>query len=154
MPEIDPTAPRTVEELEEALSRPDAGVVRTLGRLAGDMIILGVGGKMGPTLARMAVRASREAAMKRRVIGVSRFSSAEVRRRLEGWGVETIACNLLDEVQVQQLPAAENVVSMTGLKFGTQTNPALSWAMNCYSPALICRQFRHSRCLCQFQYSP
>ena len=83
--------------------------------------------------------------MKRRVIGVSRFSSAEVRRRLESWGVETIACDLLDEVQVQQLPAAENVVSMTGLKFGTQANPALSWAMNCYAPALICRQFRHSR---------
>ena len=60
MPDIDPTTPRTVEELEEALSRPTAGVVRTCGRLAGDIVVLGVGGKMGPTLARMAVRASRK----------------------------------------------------------------------------------------------
>lgn len=145
MNRIDATAPQTVEELEMLLSDPTPGVVETLRRLSGDIVVLGVGGKMGPTLARMAVRAAEAAGTPRRVIGVSRFSSPELRERLEGWGIETIACDLLQEDQVQHLPEAPLVVSMTGLKFGTSTNPALSWAMNCYAPALICRHYRESR---------
>jgi hypothetical protein len=139
------TAPANVEQLEDALSAPTPGVIDALQRLDGDLLVLGVGGKMGPTLARMAVRATQAAGNRRRVIGVSRFSSANLRERLERWGVETIACDLLQEEQVRELPECPQVLVMTGMKFGTSTNPALSWAMNCYVPALICGRYRQSR---------
>ena len=145
MNRIDSTAPQTVEELETLLSEPTPGVIQTMQRLPGDIVVLGVGGKMGPTLARMAVRAAEAAGTPRRVIGVSRFSSPAMRERLAAWGVDTISCDLLQEDQVQRLPEAPLVISMTGLKFGTTSNPALSWAMNCYVPALVCRRYRQSR---------
>jgi len=116
-----------------------------LSQLDGDILILGVGGKMGPTLARMAKRASDEGGVRRRVIGVSRFSDASVRGRLEAWGIETIVCDLLREDQVQALPAVPNVVFMAGMKFGSSGNPSMTWAMNCYVPALACRRYHDSR---------
>jgi nucleoside-diphosphate-sugar epimerase len=139
------TCPATVEQLDDLLSTPDQRVVQTMRELDGDLIVLGVGGKMGPTLARLAKRASDEAGVVRRVIGVSRFSSGDLRERLAGWGVETIACDLLDEVAIQALPAAPNVVYMAGFKFGATANPSLTWAMNCYLPAVVSRRFRDSR---------
>jgi len=137
--------PDSVEALEESLSRPSELAIRTLGELEGDVLVLGVGGKMGPTLARMAKRASEQAGVRRRVIGVSRFSNEHVRRRLENWGVETIACDLLQEDQIQSLPTAPNLIFMAGMKFGATGNPSLTWAMNCYVPALVCRRFHDSR---------
>ncbi|MDA1051998.1 MAG: NAD(P)-dependent oxidoreductase [Planctomycetota bacterium] len=137
--------PATTEQLDDLLSTPDERVVRTMRELEGDIIVLGVGGKMGPTLARMAKRASDEAGVARRVIGVSRFSVGDLRERLAGWGIETIACDLLDEEAIQQLPNAPNVVCMAGFKFGATANPSLTWAMNCYLPALVSRRFRNSR---------
>ena len=89
---------------------------------------------MGPTMARMARRASDEAGVKRRVIGVSRFSSSELVQKLNDWGVETISCNLLDERAWSELPDAENIVFMTGFKFGASQSPEYTWAMNCYLP--------------------
>ncbi len=111
----------------------------------GDVVVLGVGGKMGPTLARMVKRASVLAGVSRRVIGVSRFSSRGLRDQLEDWGIQTIACDLLDENTIDQLPDAPNVVSMLGFKFGAADNPSLTWAMNCYVPAVISRRYRDSR---------
>jgi nucleoside-diphosphate-sugar epimerase len=137
--------PQSVDELEAALSVPTTGVIRTLESVSGHLMLLGVGGKMGPTLARMAKQAYREAGRDGRVIGVSRFSDHAVRRRLESWGVETIACDLLDEAAVNQLPEVENVIAMTGFKFGAAANPSLTWAMNCYLPAMISRRFSASR---------
>jgi hypothetical protein len=100
-----------------------------MGALVGDLVVLGVGGKMGPTLARMAKRASDAAGVKRRVIGVSRFSSSsELRDRLHKWGVETHACDLLDIESYAQLPDAPNVVFMAGMKFGSTGNESLTWA--------------------------
>jgi nucleoside-diphosphate-sugar epimerase len=93
----------------------------------------------------MAVRACEQAGVSRRVIGVSRFSSGQTRARLESWGVETIACDLLQESEAAKLPDVENVIQMTGMKFGTASNPALSWAMNCYVPAVVSRRFPNSR---------
>jgi nucleoside-diphosphate-sugar epimerase len=93
----------------------------------------------------MARRASDAAGTARRVIGVSRFSSPEARRKLEAWGVETIAADLLDEAALARLPEAENVVFMAGYKFGAAGNPSLTWAMNCYLPALAAKRFRNSR---------
>jgi nucleoside-diphosphate-sugar epimerase len=134
-----------VDALEERLSQPSSAAIEALAAVKGDLLILGVGGKMGPTLARMAVRASHQAGINRRVIAASRFSDGSLPARLQAWGVETVACDLLDEEAVAALPEAANVIFMTGMKFGASRNPALTWAMNCYAPALVCRRFRHSR---------
>lgn len=142
---MNPDAPHTVEALEELLSSPSPQAVEALAALDGDLLILGIGGKMGPTLARMAKQASQQAGVARRVIGMSRFSNSDLRQRLESWGVETIAGDLLDEACVEALPDVPNVIFMTGMKFGASRNPAMTWAMNCYAPALVCRKFRHSR---------
>jgi nucleoside-diphosphate-sugar epimerase len=140
-----PPAPQSVDELEEHLSEPDASVIETLAKFDSDIVFLGVGGKMGPTMARMAKRAYDAAGIRRRVIGVSRFSSGNLRERLESWGVETIPCDLLDEDAVATLPETPLVMSMSGFKFGVTQNPSYSWAMNCYAPAVICKHYRRSR---------
>ncbi len=137
--------PQDVEALEEMLSFPPPRLVDAFGRLSGDLLILGVGGKMGPTLARMARRASDAAGAGRRIIGVSRFASSDVRARLESWGIETVAADLLEEGALERLPDAENVVFMAGFKFGASDNPSLTWAMNCYLPAMVTRHYRYSR---------
>ena len=142
------TLPDTIsndEQLDELLSRPTPEVVEALGRLSGDIILLGVGGKMGPTLARMAVRASAEAGVKRRVIGVSRFTDSRGEKQLQDWGVETLRCDLLEPEQVAKLPDAANVVAMSALKFGSSDRKALTWGMNVYVPTLICRRYARSR---------
>ncbi len=131
-------------ELEQWLSEPTEAVVETMRRLDGDIIFLGVAGKMGPSLARMARRASDSAGKKRRIIGVARFSQGG-QKQLEEHGIETIRCDLLDEQQVAQLPDIANVVMMTGMKFGASGNSSLTWAMNDYAPMLMCSKFRRSR---------
>ena len=114
-------------------------------RLDGDILVLGVGGKMGPTLARLARRAADSAARPRRVIGVARFSDARVRPRLERWGVETIRADLLSRRDVAALPRAPNVIFMAGHKFGTAGNPARTWAANAYLPTLVAETFPEAR---------
>ncbi len=135
----------SVEQLEEMISRPAPRVVETLAGLDGDLIVLGCGGKMGPSLARMAKRAFDEAGIDRRVIGVDLFPSSEQQSRLSGVGVETIRCDLLNEAQLNSLPDAANVVYMVGMKFGSTENQALTWALNAYLPGAVCRKFRNSR---------
>jgi len=136
---------RTVEQLEDQLSKPTELVVEGLRRLEGDILLLGVGGKIGPSLARMARRASDLAGVSRRVIGISRFSATGEREMLERHGVETIRCDLLDEDALNALPNAPNVVFMAGMKFGATGQEARTWAVNTYLPALVCRKYRHSR---------
>src|ERR1700752_3280153 len=109
------------EDLDEFLTRPSRALAADLTAIDGDIIVLGVGGKMGPTLARLA----RNAAPDKRIIGVARFSEAGLRKRLEARGVETIACDLLDRGAVARLPQIRNVIFMAGRKFGAQTDPAL-----------------------------
>jgi len=140
-----PETIRGERELDELLSRPGEAAVAALGRLEGDLLVLGVAGKMGPTLARMAVRASQAAGVARRVIGVARFSDPAVRGRLEGWGVQTLQADLLDRRQLERLPDAPNVLFLAGMKFGSSGQEALTWAMNCYVPALVCERFARSR---------
>ena len=140
-----PDRVRDVDHLEDLLSEPSPGVVETMRRLEGDLIVLGVGGKMGPSLARMAKRASDAAGVRRRVIGVSRFSSPELPKQLQQWGVETVACDLLDPDQLARLPDAPNVVYMAGMKFGTTGNQSLTWAMNSFLPGLVAQRFRRGR---------
>ncbi len=134
-----------VEQLEEFLSRPTQRLVEMMSRLEGDLLILGVAGKMGPTLARMALRASQIAKTQRRVIGVSRFSNQGVQQTLESHGIETIRGDLLNRDFVASLPDARNIISMAGMKFGSTDNESLTWAMNTHLPSLICERFRSSR---------
>lgn len=136
----------TEDQLEQALSEPTPEVIETLGRVPGDILLLGVAGKMGPTLARMARRGSDAAGVRRRVIGVSRFSTGE-RDALEAQGVETIACNLLDEAEVEALPNAPNVIFLAGRKFGSTGDEPTTWAMNAYVPAVVARRYAGRRIL-------
>ena len=110
----------TIEQLEERLSRPTEGVLATLRAVDGDVLVLGAGGKMGPTLARMVRRGVDALSQKRRVLAVSRFSSPAVAAELRGHGVETISCDLTDRDAVRALPDAPNIIFMAGQKFGTQ----------------------------------
>jgi hypothetical protein len=135
----------SVSQLEDLLSAPTDAVIETMRRLEGGIVFLGVGGKMGPTLARMAKRASEAAGVKRRIIGVSRFSNKDEQARLQAQGIETLRANLLDEGEILSLPHAPNVVFMAGMKFGASGNEPLTWAMNSYLPAIICRYFQDSR---------
>ena len=125
---MDHDAIRDVDDLEDRLSTPTEGVLETMARLEGDLIVLGVAGKMGPTLARMARRASDAVGGRRRVIGVARFTDAASEERLRSHGVETIRCDLLDEDGLARLPDAPNVVYMAGRKFGTTGQEAATWA--------------------------
>lgn len=130
-----------VEAVEEFMTRPGAALKADLAAAPGDILILGVGGKMGPTLARLAKRAVPD----RRVIGVARFSEPGLRQRLEGWGVETLECDLLDRDAVMALPRAPNVIFMAGRKFGSSGAEELTWAMNVLVPATVAEAFRQSR---------
>jgi nucleoside-diphosphate-sugar epimerase len=134
-----------LEQLEDQLSEPTPEVVQAVGRMEGDLIVLGVAGKMGPSLARMARRASDLAGNRRRIIGVARFSSAGLDPELQRRGIETIRCDLLDEEAVQRLPDAPNVLYLAGMKFGATSQESLTWAMNTHLPTIVCRRFAHSR---------
>lgn len=136
---------RDVEHLELLLSEPTDAVVRTMGRLKGDILLLGIGGKIGPTLARMALRASQAAGVPRRIIGVSRFSTPGLQQRLESWGIETVRCDLLQRTQLNELPDTPNVLYLAAMKFGATGREALTWAMNVYLPGMVCERFRRSR---------
>jgi NAD-dependent epimerase/dehydratase family protein len=129
------------DALDEFLSRPSRALAADLAAIDGDIAVLGVGGKIGPSLARLA----RNAAPGKRVIGIARFNEAGLRESLEARGVETIACDLLDRAAVAALPQVRNVVFMAGRKFGAQENPALTWAMNVEVPAIVAERFRSSR---------
>jgi nucleoside-diphosphate-sugar epimerase len=136
---------RDESELEDALSRPDERDVLLLRRLEGDVAVLGAGGKMGPSLARLIRRAAAGAGVRTRVIAVSRFSDAAVARALEADGIECVACDLLDARQVDALPDCANVLYLSGMKFGSTDRPDLTWAQNTLAPALVARRYEGSR---------
>lgn len=142
------TLPATIETLaehDELLSRPTPLALAACERLDGDLLVLGAGGKMGPSLAVMARRAIQAAGRTNRVIAGSRFSDAAVRQSLDEAGVATVAGDLLDESCLAALPDAANVVFMAGMKFGASANPSRTWAMNVLLPGLVARRFRDSR---------
>ena len=133
------------EHLENLLSEPSPAARASLKTLDSDLLILGVGGKMGPTLARMAVRALAEAGSPYRVYGVARFSQPGLQAKLEAWGVKTIPCNLLERAELAALPACRNVIFMAGQKFGAAGQPAFTWAENAYLPILVAERFQEAR---------
>ena len=132
---------RDVAELEEFMTRPSDALIEDLAHVSGDIIVLGVGGKMGPTLARMAKRAAPE----KRVIGVARFSAPLLRTQLESNGIECISANLLDQAQLDGLPDCPNVIFMAGRKFGATDDQPGTWAMNVLVPAWVAQRYGGSR---------
>jgi nucleoside-diphosphate-sugar epimerase len=140
-----PTRFPDIDALEDFMTAPSPALVADLARIPGDIMVLGVGGKMGPTLARMAKRAAPE----RRVIGVARFSDPALPDALRGWGVEPLACDLLDRAALSRLPGAKdgvtNLIFMAGHKFGASGNPSLTWAMNVGVPWMVAETFRDCR---------
>jgi NAD dependent epimerase/dehydratase family len=132
-------------ELEDCLSGPVAADVEAMRQLPGDLLILGVGGKMGPSLAKLARRAIEKAGVKKKVIAVARFSDAAVRNDLAKAGIEIITCDLLKPRALVSLPDAENIIFMAARKFGTSGSEHLTWAMNTFLPGLVAERYRSSR---------
>jgi len=132
---------KDVEALEDFMTAPGVEVTRDLAAVPGDIMLLGVGGKMGPTLARLAKRAAPE----RRIIGVARFTEPGLRESLTAAGIETIACDLLDRAAIETLPKAPNILYMAGRKFGASGDTSLTWAMNVLVPAYVAEIFARSR---------
>ena len=129
------------EALEDYMTRPSQALIDDLAGLDGDIMILGVSGKMGPTLARLAKRA----APGKTVIGVARYSETGIRNRLDNWGVETIKADLMDREALGDLPKPKNIIFMAGRKFGSSGSEELTWAMNVHCPALVAEAFRVQR---------
>jgi nucleoside-diphosphate-sugar epimerase len=138
------TLPETISDiaaLGELLCRPSQALIADLQKVDGDIMILGVAGKMGPTLAGLA----KAALPGRRVIGVARFSDPGAKAWLEARGIETLSCDLLDEAAIKALPKAPNIIFMAGRKFGAEGDLSLTWAMNAHVPALVAQAFAGSR---------
>lgn len=133
------------EQLEELISRPSQEVKDMFSRLDGDIMFLGIGGKIGPTLAQMAIRACKEAGVAKKIYGVSLFESTEEQKRIENLGIETIHGDLLDIDFINSLPKVKNVYFLAGMKFGSEDNLSLTWAVNSYMPALVVEHFKDSR---------
>ena len=136
---------RTIEELEAKLAEPSDALVQDMANIEGDIMLLGVGGKMGPSLARLAMNAIQKAGANKQVYGASRFSSARLKDELERDGVKTIAADLLNPNDLEQLPDVKNVIYMAGNKFGTKGNEGFTWAMNTYLPGQVAQKFHNSR---------
>jgi nucleoside-diphosphate-sugar epimerase len=133
------------QELEEILSRPTKDLIKTISRLDGDMLFLGVAGKIGISMAIMAKRAVDSSGTKKRVIGLSRFSQENQKKLLEKEGIEIIEGDLLNPEFVKELPKIKNIIFLAGMKFGSEENLSLTWAINAYLPGLIIDHFTESR---------
>jgi nucleoside-diphosphate-sugar epimerase len=136
------------EQLEERLSRPTEADIAAMRAMEGDVLILGIGGKMGPTLAQLIRRSADAADKKIRVMGVARFSDKAMPEALRAHGVEPIVCDLLEPEELAKLPDAENVIFMAARKFGTTGSEHLSWAINTQLPTLVADRYRQSRAVC------
>ncbi len=135
----------TEAQLDDRLSTPSQALIADLDKLDGDIMILGAGGKVGPTLSIMAKRAVEKGTKKRRVIAVSRFTDPIVVELLAKEGVETMCADLTDASQIAALPKAENIIYMAGRKFGTSGSACETWEMNVAVPALVTRHFGAAR---------
>jgi nucleoside-diphosphate-sugar epimerase len=135
----------SIEELEKKLAEPSAALIEDLSKIQGDITILGAGGKMGPSLARLIQNGINESGISKKVYAVSRFSSGSLRSELEKDHVHTISADLLKDEELSALPETENVIYMAGFKFGATGNEGFTWAMNAYLPGRVCEKFKDSR---------
>ena len=135
---------QNIDLLYKKLLQPSHELIEDVTTIKGDILILGVGGKMGPALARLAKRAVDMAGVNKRIIGVSRFSEPGLQEQLSKEGIETVHADLLEDDQLQNLPCTANVLYLAGVKFGTQGNESFTWAMNAYLPGRVAQRFKHS----------
>lgn len=136
---------RNLDELEARLSEPRAELVDDIRRLDGDIVVLGAGGKLGPSLVRLAVRAVEAARTGAEVIAVSRYSSPDARTAMESTGARVVSADVADDAQLRSLPDAANVVYLVGAKFGSHGHEAATWATNAYLPGRIAQRYAGSR---------
>lgn len=136
---------QNIESVYHDLLQPSEALLADMDSLDGDIIILGVGGKMGPDLARLAQRSVDKAGSRKKIIAVARFSEPGLKEELTQLGIETIKADLLNDEQLQQLPESKNVLYLAGNKFGTTGNESFTWAMNTYLPGRVAEKYRHSR---------
>jgi nucleoside-diphosphate-sugar epimerase len=129
----------------QQLLQPSNDLIEDVAKINGDILLLGVGGKMGPSMAKLAKQAIDIAGVNKKVIGVSRFSEKGLQQELSDFRIETIAADLLNEEQLQLLPEVENVIYLAGTKFGTKGNESFTWAMNAYLPGRVAEKYKHSR---------
>lgn len=134
-----------LEVLEQELLKPSDALISDITKIEGDIILLGVGGKMGPSMAKLARKAILSAGINKRIIGISRFSEAGTREELEAEGIETIAADLLNEKDLAALPDAPNILYLAGTKFGTTGKEPFTWAMNSYLPGRVAERYKNSR---------
>lgn len=135
----------TEKMLDDMLVEPSAGLIADMKQIEGDIMVIGAGGKMGPSLCVLAKNAVKAAGMKKRILAVSRFTDPIATQFLADHGIETIAADLLEEGSAEKLPDTENIIYMAGRKFGTDGSEALTWAMNTGLPAEIGNRFKKSR---------
>lgn len=133
-----------LQQLEDEILAPSAALIADIKQIKGDIMLLGIGGKMGPSMAKAAIRAIKAGGVDKKVYGVSRFSTTELREELENMGVHTIACDLLNEDELKELPQVENIIYLAGHKFGTTGNEDFTWAMNTYLPGMVASHFQNS----------
>jgi len=134
-----------IQQIEADLTVPSEALINDITLLDGDIMVLGVGGKIGPSVAIMARRAIAEAGINKKVFGVARFSDPAARSSLEEYGVDVVPADLTDDLELDELPEARNVIFMAGNKFGTTGNEHQSWMMNSYLPGRVAQRFRDSR---------
>ena len=135
----------TEEKLDTLLAEPSPGMVSDIAKVEGDIIVLGAGGKMGPTLCYLAKNACKAAGISKRIIAVSRFQDPIARELIEKNGIEVIPCDMLDEGALQSLPDVPNVIYMAGRKFGTKNEEYLTWGMNARLPSAVSERYKNSR---------
>ena len=133
------------QQLEDVLAEPSQADARAMAEMEGDLLILGVAGKMGPSLAKRARRACARAKLPKRIIGVARFSDPRVQQELQAVGIETVSADLLAPGAMATLPDAPNVLYMAARKFGSTGAEHLTWAMNTLLPALVADRYATSR---------
>ena len=136
---------KTNADLEKQLSKPSERLIEDIKKIKGDIMILGLGGKMGPTLAKLTKNAIHAAGISKKVLGASRFSNDELFQEMTDFGIECIKCDLLDDKSLMQLPDVENIIYMAGNKFGTSGNEHFTWAMNAYLPGRVSEKYKDSR---------
>lgn len=140
-----PESIQTEQQLDELLSQPSPALVEFIKQLSSPLLILGAGGKMGPSLATLAKRAAAAAQHPLEIIAASRFTDTALVERLNQRGIRTVSCDLLDPRSLHSLPDAPNLIYLVGLKFGTEQNPSATWAINTIVPTRVAERYRSSR---------
>ncbi|MEI3798362.1 Nucleoside-diphosphate-sugar epimerase [Chitinophaga ginsengisegetis] len=134
-----------INDIYSRLLTPSDALIEDIAKIDGDILLLGVGGKMGPSMAKLAMDAIAIAGLKKKVLGASRFSQPGLQSELEQYGVETYPVDLLEPEQLASLPEVPNVIYLAGTKFGTTGNESLTWAMNSFLPGLVAEKFKNSK---------